>query len=223
MKGFMFLALNTYKPNPLALFKRIDTQTTSQGYQDREVIFEQGNKADAMFYIHKGSVKLTVASESGKKKAVIDILRHGDFFGEGCLVKQSLRISTATAIQPSTIARLKRAAMVSVIHQDPAVGQLLIEYLLSRLGRLKEEFADQIISPSEKRLARTLLLLANFGVEAKSETARLEVSQETLAEMIGSTRSRVCYFMNRFRKMGLIEYNGGLRVHRALRTFLSHE
>jgi CRP-like cAMP-binding protein len=222
MQGFMSLAANTYKFNPLGLFKRIGTQTTTRGYQDREVIFAQGNKADAMYYIQKGNVKLTVASASGKK-AVLAVLRHGDFFGEGCLVKQSSWISTATAIQPSTIARVKRATMVSVIHQEPAVGQLFIAYLLARVGQLEEEFADQIVSSSEKRLARVLLLLANFGAQAKSETARLEVSQETLAEMIGSTRSRVCYFMNRFRKMGLIDYNGGLRVRRALRAFLLHE
>jgi CRP-like cAMP-binding protein len=154
---------------------------------------------------------------------VIAIMRQGDFFGEGCLVKQSLRMSTATAIQPSTIARVKRATIVRIIHQEPAFAKLFISYLLLRIGRIEEEFVGQIFNSSEKRLARVLLLLASFGLQSKPEPAILKVSQETLAEMIGTTRSRVSYFMNRFRKMGLIDYNGSLRVHRTLLSFLLHE
>ena len=203
-----------------ALFSRVaDTPTATLDYRNREAIFAQGDKADAMFYIQNGNVKLTVASKSGKK-AVIAVLRRGDFFGEGCLARQALRISTATAIQPSTIARVKRTTIVRLIHQDSAFAKLFISYLL---GRIEEEFVDQIFSSSEKRLARILLLLASFGLQAKPEPATLKVSQETLAEMVGTTRSRVSYFMNRFRKMGLIDYNGSLQVHRALLTFLLHE
>jgi CRP-like cAMP-binding protein len=167
-------------------------------------------------------VKLTVASKSGKK-AVIAILRHGDFFGEGCLARQSLWTSTATAIQPSTIARVKRAPILRIIRQEPAFAKLFISYLLFRIGRIEDEFVDQIFSSSEKRLARILLLLAGVGPQSKPKLALVQVSQETLAEMVGTTRSRVSYFMSRFREMGFIDYNGSLRVHKALLTFLLNE
>ena len=207
--------------NLLDLFKRVDTQAAARDYQNRQVIFAQGDKADAMFYIQDGSVKLTVMSKDGKK-AVIAILQEGDFFGEGCLVKQSLRMSTATAIQSSTLARLKKAPLTRVIRREPAFAKLFIAYLLSRIGRVEEKLVDQISSSSEKRLARILLLLAGIGPQSKpAEPVILKVSQETLAEMVGTTRSRVSYFMNRFRKMGLIDYNGTLQVHRALITLFS--
>jgi CRP-like cAMP-binding protein len=207
---------------PHAIFRRIDAQTISRDYQHKQAIFAQGDKADAMFYVHNGNVKLTVASKGGKK-AVIAILRQGDFFGEGCLVRQSMRMSSATAIQPSTIARVKRVAILRLIHEDPAFARLFISHLLSRIERIEEDFVDQIFSSSEKRLARILLVLASFGLQSKPEPAILKVSQETLAEMVGTTRSRVSYFMNRFRKMGLIHYNGGLQVHRTMLTFLLHD
>lgn len=207
---------------PLDLFKRVDAQTTTQDYRNRQSIYAQGDKADAMFYIQNGNVKLTVASKSGKK-AVIAILRPGDFFGEGCMTRQSLRMSTATAIEASTVARVKRATIVRIIHEQPAFAKLFISYLLFRIGRVQEEFVDQIFSSSEKRLARILLLLAGSGLQSKSAPALLKVSQETLAEMVGTTRSRVSFFMNRFRKMGFIDYNGSLQVHRSLLTFLLHE
>lgn len=215
-----------YKHNlaftPLALFKRVDTQTTTRDYQNRQAIYAQGDKADAMFCIRNGNVKLTVASKSGKK-AVIAILRPGDLFGEGCLTARSLRMCTATAIEPSTIARVKRATIVRIVDEEPAFAKLFISYLLVRIGRFQEEFVDQIFSSSEKRLARILLLLAGFGLQSKPEPAVLKVSQETLAEMVGTTRSRVSCFMNRFRQMGLIDYNGTLRVHSTLLTFLLQE
>jgi len=213
------------KPRDLApheIFRRIDPQVISRDYRHKQAIFTQGDKADAMFYIQNGNVKLTVASTDGKK-AVISILRQGDFFGEGCLVRQSLRMSSATAIQPSTIARVKRLTIVRLIHEDAAFARLFVSHLLSRIERIEEAFVDQIFSSSEKRLARILLVLARFGLESKPEPGILNVSQETLAEMVGTTRSRVSYFMNRFRKMGLIDYNGSLQVHRTMLTFLLHD
>jgi CRP-like cAMP-binding protein len=207
--------------SPVDLFKRVDTQAVTQDYQNRQVIFAQGDKADAMFYIQDGSVKLTVVSKGGKK-AVIAILRQGDFFGEGCLVKQSLRMSTATAIQSSTVARVKKAPLARVIQREPAFAKTFIAYLLSRIGWVEEKLVDQISSSSERRLAKILLLLAGIGPQSKpAEPVILKVSQETLAEMVGTTRSRVSYFMNRFRKMRLIDYNGTLQVHRALLTLVS--
>lgn len=208
--------------NPLEFFKRVGTHTATRDYRNRQAIFAQGDKADAMFYIETGNVKLTVTSKRGKK-AVIAILRHGDFFGEGCLTRQSLRMSSATAIQPSSIARVKRAAIVRIIHREPAFAKLFIAYLLFRIGRVEEKLVDQIFSSSEKRLARILVLLAGLGLQSEPEPAILKVNQETLAEMVGTTRSRVSYFMNRFRKMGLIDYNGSLHVHKTLLTFLSHK
>ena len=204
---------------PFAFTLLDDTQTTTRDYRSRQAIFTQGDKADSMFYIQNGNVKLTVVSKSGKR-AVIGILRRGDSFGEGCLAAQSLRTSTATAIQPSTIARVKRATIVRFIRQEPKFAKRFISYLLFRMGQIEREFVDQIFSSSEKRLARVLLLLAGFGLQSKPEHVFLRVSQETLAEMVGTTRSRVSYFMNRFREKGLIDYNGTLRVHRGLLTFI---
>ena len=207
---------------PHEIFRRIDPQAISRAYRHKQAIFAQGDKADAMFYVQNGNVKLTVASKGGKK-AVIAILRQGDFFGEGCLVRQSIRMSSATAIQPSRIARVKRVVIVRLIDEDPTFARLVISRLLSRIERIEEDFVDQIFSSSEKRLARILLVLASFGLQSEPEPAILKVSQETLAEMVGTTRSRVSYFMNRFRKMGLIDYNGSLQVHRTLLTFLLHD
>ena len=205
--------------DPLDFFNRVHPQTTAQDYHNRQIIFAQNDKADAMFYIQNGNVKLTVVSSSGKK-AVIAFLRQGDIFGEGCLASQSLRMSTATAIEPSTIARIKRATIIRIIQREPAFAKLFISYLLSRISRIEEEVVDQIFSSSEQRLARTLLLLSGFGSQSKPEHALLKVSQETLAEMVGTTRSRVSFFMNRFRKMGFIDYNGSLHVHQSLLSFL---
>ena len=202
--------------------KKIGSQRTSREYRNKQPIFSQGDVADAMFYVEAGNVKLTVLSKRGKK-AVIAIFRQGDFFGEGCLGAPSLRMSTATAVHLATITRVEKATIVRIIHDDPVFARLLIAHLLSRVVRIEEDFLDQLFNSSEKRLARTLLLLAGFGTQSKPYPAILKVSQGTLAEMIGTTRSRVSFFMNRFRKMGLIDYNGTLRVHRALLTFLLHE
>jgi CRP/FNR family cyclic AMP-dependent transcriptional regulator len=204
------------------LFKRFSTQMTTRVYRDKQAIFAQGDKSDAMFYIQAGNVKLTVISKRGGK-AVVAVLRQGDFFGEGCLAKQSRRMSTATAIHQSTIAQVTKVRIVAVIQKEPAFATIFIAYLLARIDCVEGDFVDQIFSSSEKRLARILLALASFGVQSKPEPAILKVSQETLAEMVGTTRSRVSHFMNHFRKMGLIDYNGSLRVHRALLTYLLHD
>jgi CRP/FNR family transcriptional regulator, cyclic AMP receptor protein len=205
---------------PLDFFRGIDAPLSTQDYQNKQAIFVQGDKADALFYIRTGHVKLTVTSKSGKK-AVIAILRQGDFFGEGCVVtRQSLRVSTATAIEATTIARVMRADMVRMIRQDSAFAKLFISHLLIRIERIEEEFLDQIFNSSEKRLARILLLMAGMGTHAETEPILLKVSQRTLAEMVGTTRSRVSYFMNKFRSRGLIDYNGSVRILPGLLTFL---
>ena len=208
--------------SPKTFLKKIGSQRTSREYRNRELIFAQGDAATAMFYVEAGNVKLTVLSKR-HKKAVIAIFRQGDFFGEGCLGAPSLRMSTATAIDASTIVRIEKVTIVRVIHDDPLFARLFIAHLLSQVARTEEALLDQLLNSSEKRLARTLLLLANFGRQSKPRAATLKVSQGTLAEMVGTTRSRVSFFMNRFRKMGLIDYNGSLRVHWTMLAFLLHE
>ena len=205
--------------NRTTFLKLIGSRRTSRGYKDRQLIYSQGDAADAMFYVEAGNVKLTVLSKRGKK-AVVAIFRQGDFFGEGCLAARSRRKSSATAVHTSTVVRVEKATIVHIIHEDPVFARLFIAHLLSRVVRIEEDFLDQLLNSSEKRLARILLLLASFGTQSKPNPAILKVSQGTLAEMIGTTRARVSFFMNRFRKMGLIDYNGTLRVHRALLTFL---
>jgi CRP/FNR family cyclic AMP-dependent transcriptional regulator len=201
---------------------RIGKQSTNQDFQNKQLIFAQGDAADSMFYIDAGNVKLTVVSKRGKK-AVIAIFRQGDFFGEGCLAAASLRMSSATAVNLAIVTRVKRATIVRIIHDDPAFARMFIAHLLSRVARIEDDFLDQVFNSSEKRLARTLLSLASFGTQSKPNPAILKVSQGTLAEMIGTTRSRVSFFMNRFRNLGLIDYNGSLQVHRELLTYLLHE
>ncbi len=205
--------------NSGTFLKRIGSRRTSREYPNKQPIFSQGDAADAMFYVEAGNVKLTVLSKRGKK-AVIAIFREGDFFGEGCLGTPSLRMSTATAVHPATIARVEKATIVRIVHEDPVFARLFIAHLLSRVARVEEDFLDQLLNSSEKRLARTLLLLAGLGTKSKPYSTLLKVNQGTLAEMVGTTRSRVSFFMNRFRQMGLIEYNGSVRVHKALLTFL---
>jgi CRP/FNR family transcriptional regulator, cyclic AMP receptor protein len=182
-----------------------------------EVIFSQADPADALFYIQKGKVKLTVISSRGKQ-AVIAILGVGDFFGEGCLAGQLVRMSSAAALGECSLMQLEKAAAMAVIHKEPAFSGLFLQYVLSRNIRIEEDLVDQLFNSSEKRLARILLLLANFGKEGKPEPLIANISQETLAEMIGTTRSRVSFFMNKFRKLGFIDYNGGLQVHSSLLT-----
>jgi CRP-like cAMP-binding protein len=205
--------------DPSAFLSRIDDGKTTRAYRNKQVVFSQGDPADAVFFIQNGKVKLTVVSTRGKE-AVVGVLEKGSFFGEGCLAAQPLRMSTASALQPTSLIRLGKSSMVTLLHQEPEFAESFIAYLLSRNVRIEEDLVDQLFNSSEKRLARTLLLLAHFGKDSRPEAVIPKVSQETLAAMIGTTRSRVSFFMNRFRKLGFIHYNGGLQVHSALLTVL---
>jgi len=187
-----------------------------------QTIFSQGDSADALFFIQKGKVKITTVSRHGKE-AVVAILSKADFFGEGCLAGQPLRISTAAAIVDCIIARLEKAEVIRVLHEQPAFSELFMRYLLARNIRMEADLIDQLFNSSEKRLARLLLLLANFGKEGAPQPVLAAISQETLAEMIGTTRSRVSHFMNKFRRLGFIEYNGHLEVHSSLLSVVLHE
>jgi CRP/FNR family transcriptional regulator, cyclic AMP receptor protein len=191
-------------------------------YRKDAIIFSQGDPADAVFYIQSGKVKLTVVSEQGKE-AVVAMLGTNDFFGEGCLAGQALRIATVAAIMDSVIVRLEKAAIVCVIQQEPAFSEMFIAHLLSRAVRVEADLVDQLFNSSEKRLARLLLLLANFGKDNKPEPILAKISQETLADMIGTTRSRVSSFMNKFRKLGFIDYNGDIEVHSSLLNVVLHD
>jgi len=191
-------------------------------YRKNQVVFSQGGPANAVFYIQKGKVKLTVSSRHGKE-AVVAILGANDFFGEGCLAGQRNHMATAIVIAESVIVRLEKAAINDVIHRQPAFSEMFMAYLLNRTIRVEEGLVDQLFNSSEKRLARLLLLLANYGKEGKPEPLIMKISQETLAEMIGTTRSRVSFFMNKFRKLGLIDYNGGIEVHSSLLNLVLHE
>jgi len=210
--------------NSRNFLQRVGTHKTTREYQDRQAIYSQGDAADAMFHIQNGSVKLAVASPRGKQ-AVIAILGPGDVFGEGCLVNRSLRKSTATAIQVSTISCVKKGILVRLVHQEPAFAKLMISYLLARMVRVEEDFVDRLFNFSEKRLARILLLLTNFGAESGDGTAFPRINQEHLAQMVGTTRSRVSHFMNKFRKLGFVDYNGdsALTVHRGLLRVALHD
>ncbi len=203
--------------DPSAFLTRIDDGKTTRSYRNKQVVFSQGDAADAVFFIESGRVKLTVVSTRGKE-AVVGVLEKGSFFGEGCLAAQPLRMSTASAIQSTCLTRLGKSSMVAMLHREPEFAESFTAYLLSRNVRIEEDLVDQLFNSSEKRLARILLLLAHFGKESRPENVIPKVSQETLAAMVGTTRSRVSFFMNRFRKMGFIHYNGGLQVHSALLT-----
>jgi CRP-like cAMP-binding protein len=185
-------------------------------------VFEQGDVADAVFYIQQGRIKLTVLSEKGKE-AVVAILEPGQFFGEGCMNGQKLRMATATTLDDCVITSVSKVAMLATIHAEPTFSELFMAYLLARNSRIEEDLIDQLFNSSERRLARLLLLLANFGKEGSPQPINPNISQETLAEMIGTTRSRVSHFMNKFRRLGLISYNGHIEVHNALLTAVLHE
>ena len=191
-------------------------------YRKGQTVFAQGDPGDAVFYIQKGKAKLTVVSEQGKE-AVIAILGADDFFGEGCLAGQTQRIATVTAMTDSLIARLEKSAIIQVIHREPAFSELFIAHLLGRSIRVEADLVDQLFNSSEKRLARLPLLLANFGKKEAPEPVIAKISQETLAEMIGTTRSRVSFFMNKFRKLGFIKYNGGIEVNSSLLNVVLHD
>jgi CRP/FNR family cyclic AMP-dependent transcriptional regulator len=201
--------------DPKTFLAKVGEGKTIFEYRKDEIVFSQGDPADAVFYIQKGKLKLTVISEQGKE-AVIAVLGPGDFFGEGCLNGHPLRLATVTAMDECVITRLAKAAMIAAIHDEPDFSELFMSYLLARNSRIEEDLIDQLFNSSEKRLARVLLLLANFGKEGKPEPIVGKLTQETLAEMVGTTRSRVSFFMNKFRKLGFIDYNGKLEVHNSL-------
>ena len=191
-------------------------------FHKNQHVFEQGDVADTVFYIQRGKVKLTVMSEHGKE-AVVGILEPGQFFGEGCMNGHSLRIATTTAMEECLITVITKAAMLATLHDQPKFSELFMAYLLTRNSRIEEDLIDQLFNSSEKRLARLLLLLANFGKEGSPQPITPNISQETLAEMIGTTRSRVSFFMNKFRKLGFISYNGKIEVNSSLLTAVLYD
>jgi CRP-like cAMP-binding protein len=201
--------------DPKAFLAKIGEGRSNASYRKEEAVFSQGDVADAVFYIQKGKVKVSVVSEQGKE-AVIAMLAMGDFFGEGCLAGQTRRMATAATMTDCVILRIEKAAIVRLIHTETAFSELFIAHLLGRAIRVESDLVDQLFNSSEKRLARLLLLLANFGKEGRPEPIIAKISQETLAEMIGTTRARVSFFMNKFRKLGFIHYNGGIEVHSSL-------
>ena len=194
---------------------KVGTGRTIADYRLNKVIFAQGDAANSIFYIHNGKVKVTVVSQRGKE-AVVAILSSGEFFGEGCLAGQGKRMSTATAMSAASIVRIEKGAAARVLHQEPAFTELFLQHLLARSIRVEEDLVDQLFNSSEKRLARVLLLLANFGKEGKPDIVIAKISQQTLAEIVGTTRSRVSFFMNKFRKLGYVSYNGHLEIHSSL-------
>jgi CRP/FNR family transcriptional regulator, cyclic AMP receptor protein len=208
--------------DPKAFLAKVDGGRTVSDYSANQIVYAQGDPADSVFYIHKGKAKVTVLSEQGKE-AVVALLGASDFFGEGCLAGQTLRMATVSTLEDSVIARMSKADIVRVIHKEPSFAELFISHLLARNIRVEEDLVDQLFNSSEKRLARVLLLLANFGKEGKPEPVIAKISQETLAEMIGTTRSRVNFFMNKFRQLGLIDYNGQIQVHSSLLNVVLHE
>ncbi len=201
--------------NPKEFLSIVGAGRTISKYRKNQRLFSQGDTADSVFYIQRGRIKLTVVSERGKE-AVIAMLGKDEFCGEGSLSGQSRRMSTATAMTESEIMRIEKAAITRVLHEESAFSELFVAHLLARTVRVEEDLIDQLFNSSEKRLARALLLLANFGKEGKPEPIITKVSQETLAEMIGTTRARVSFFMNKFRRLGFISYNGKLEVHSSL-------
>ena len=207
--------VETLSFDPKDFLARIGDGRTISQYGKNQNVFSQGDIADAVFYIQKGKVKVTVVSEQGKE-AVVAILGKDEFCGEGCLAGQPKRIATATALQDCDIMRIEKDAIVSVLHDEPGFSELFLSHLLARTMRVEEDLVDQLFNSSEKRLARALLLLANFGKEGKPEPIIAKVTQEMLADMIGTTRSRVSFFMNKFRKLGFISYNGTMEVHSSL-------
>jgi len=208
--------------DPKDFLANVGAGRTLAKYRKDQTLFSQGDTADSVFYIQKGKVKVTVISEQGKE-AVVAILGKDEFCGEGCLSGQPRRMATATAMTECAIMRLDKAALTRALHDQPAFSEMFIAHLLARTIRVEEDLVDQLFNSSEKRLARALLLLANFGKEGRPEPIITKVSQETLADMIGTTRSRVSFFMNKFRKLGFISYNGTMEIHSSLLSVVLHD
>jgi CRP/FNR family cyclic AMP-dependent transcriptional regulator len=201
--------------NPKVFLAKVGTGKSISNYRQDQIIFAQGDVADTIFYLQKGKVKIVVTSNQ-RKEAVVGIMNADQFFGEGCLNGQSMRIATATAMEECLITSITKTAMMAVLHNEPKFSEMFVAYLLTRNSRVEEDLIDQLFNSSEKRLARLLLLLANFGKEGSPQPIDANFDQGTLAEMIGTTRSRVSSFMNKFRKLGFISYNGKVEVHRSL-------
>lgn len=208
--------------DPTTFLSKVGEGRRQIKHRKGQVLFSQGAQADAVFYIQQGKVKLTVVSTQGKE-AVVAVLGANDFFGEGCLAGQRVRMATASAMTDCVTVCIEKVAINKVLHKEPAFAEMFIAYLLARTIRVEADLVDQLFNSSEKRLARLLLLLANFGKDSKPEPMIAKISQETLAEMIGTTRSRVSFFMNKFRKLGLIEYNGGIKVNTSLLNLVLHD
>ena len=208
--------------NPQAFLDSVGVKRTIKEFKIAEIVYSQGDAAKNVMYLQEGGVKVSVVSEIGKE-AVVAILGAGDFFGEGSLAGQSVRMGTATAITPSTVLVIEKSEMLKVLHEQHALSDRFISFMLARNIRIEEDLIDQLFNSSEKRLARTLLLLARYGKEDQPHRVLHKVSQETLAEMIGSTRSRVNFFMNKFRKLGFIKYNGGLQINTSLLSVVLHD
>ena len=208
--------------DPGAFLAKVGTGKSISELNKGAIVFAQGDVADAVFYIQKGRIKLVVVSVDGKE-AVVGILESGQFFGEGCLNGRPFRVATTVALEASVVTRISKDAMARMLELEPKFAQLFMMHLISRNSRIEEDLVDQLFNPSEKRLARVLLLLANFGKEATPQPIDIDINQETLAEMIGSTRSRVSFFMNKFRKLGFISYNGTIRVHASLLNAILHD
>jgi CRP/FNR family cyclic AMP-dependent transcriptional regulator len=208
--------------NPQTFLSKVGSGKTSLTPSKKQVLYSQGDAADAVLYIQRGRVKLTVVSQHGRE-AVVAILGQDSFFGESCLAGQTVRTATATALEDSSIVRIDKDAMIRLLHEEPTFAELFMSYLLTHSIRIQEDLVDQLFNSSEKRLARILLLLAHFGKEGKSEAIIPKISQEVLAEMIGTTRSRVSFFMNKFRKLGFLDYNGGVHVHSSLLSIVLHD
>jgi CRP/FNR family transcriptional regulator, cyclic AMP receptor protein len=209
--------------DPQAFLTSAGIGRTVHTYKPKQAVFSQGEPADTVFYIQEGAVRLSVLSQHGKE-ATLSLLGPGDFLGEGCLASgQPIRLATATAITNSSILRIEKKRMLRALHEQHKLSDMFVAYVVARHNRTQADLVDQLFNSSEKRLARALLILAHFGKEVAPETVIPNVSQETLAEMVGTTRSRVNFFMNKFRKLGFIRYNGGLQVHRSLLTVVLHE
>jgi len=211
----MMAKTNQLAFDPKAFLAKVGEGKTIVEYLKDQVVFAQGDVADTIYYIQKGRLKVVVISEQGKE-AVVGILEPGQFFGEGCMNGHALRIATTTAMEACLVTVISKPAMLAALHSEPKFSEMFMAYLLTRNSRIEEDLIDQLFNSSEKRLARLLLLLANFGKEGNPQPISLNISQETLAEMIGTTRSRVSFFMNKFRKLGLISYNGKIEVHSSL-------
>jgi CRP-like cAMP-binding protein len=207
---------------PDEFLQRMGSGSKTTEYRANAAIFAQGDAADSIYFVRKGKVKLSVVSNRGKE-AVIALLSAGDFFGEGCLAGQVKRMATASAMAPTSIIRVDKGVAVAGLRDEPEFTGVFMRHLLARSIRIEEDLVDQLFNSSEKRLARVLLLLANFGKEGKPETVIAKISQQTLADIVGTTRSRVSFFMNKFRKLGFIQYNGHLEVHSSLLNVVLHD